>query len=106
MSEVPTVMFESEVYEKLNETEFERYIIENSLIYLPRHELVEFLTLADAWTPEAPRIYHIIQSNMFNLDAYLGIFLKTSRINHSCKPNCYYNFYDGVMSIFAVSDCF
>ena len=102
MSELPSVIFTSELYDNLDSEQFEREILENALIYMPEFELAEFLTLADAWTPESPRIYNIITSNMFNLNDHMAVFLKISRINHSCKPNSYYNFYDGTMNVFAV----
>ena len=104
MSESPSLVFKSDDYDKLDKQQFERHIVDNYLLYMPEDELAEFLTLADAWSPESPRIYHIITSNMFNLNDHMAVFLKISRINHSCKPNSYYNFYDGTMNVFAARD--
>lgn len=104
LSELPALVFTSELYDRLDRDQFERHILENSLIYMPEAELAEFLTLADAWSPESPRIYNIITSNMFNLNDHMAVFVKISRINHSCKPNSYYNFYDGTMNVFAARE--
>eukprot|EP01059_Diplonema_ambulator_P002942 TRINITY_DN12583_c0_g1_i1.p1 TRINITY_DN12583_c0_g1~~TRINITY_DN12583_c0_g1_i1.p1 ORF type:complete len:378 (+),score=51.25 TRINITY_DN12583_c0_g1_i1:109-1242(+) len=55
---------------------------------------------------ELNHLYNIITCNTFRVEDVTGsnevsfaIFLKTSRINHSCDPNCLYYFKDGVIYI-------
>eukprot|EP01063_Lacrimia_lanifica_P014370 TRINITY_DN20983_c0_g1_i1.p1 TRINITY_DN20983_c0_g1~~TRINITY_DN20983_c0_g1_i1.p1 ORF type:complete len:386 (+),score=114.45 TRINITY_DN20983_c0_g1_i1:55-1212(+) len=51
-------------------------------------------------------LYNILVCNTFAVEDYsnrgevmFGMFLKTSRFNHSCCPPCYYYFEDGVINI-------
>ena len=102
MTEPPLLLFDNEAFNK-SEPEF-RALLQRDLEALPQCDRQEFLTLANAFTDDEERaLTGIIYSNVFDLQNATGLFLKISRINHSCKPSVQADYDGGFMRLQAVS---
>lgn len=105
MKEHPLFLIPAAWYEK-TESEFSALMQEHVFPTMSEDEFMEFLRLADAFPDDQSRpiLNRLVYSNVFDLDDQIGMFLKISRINHSCKPSILYSYINGLMLLYAARD--